>query len=408
MRTSLILATALVVLLLSCNEQVDDLPNSTNTGIFPSTERLQIDTTSGLFNFPQFYLDDPDLPKLIYIAIFDEPISIEEQQIANRDAIIWEWNSSMEQVDVVRFENGVLLDSTYNFSEITCLGSPTLYWAAWAWDQTAQKIVESTTQQTFQLVPDQLPQLIVEQIDLVGEAEPDGYLKAGEQVTLKAVLKNVGKNSAENITITLHSDQQERTTALPIAHAVEFISPDQFRDVFFTFELPIGLGVNEVFEVKINLDYNDCLSNPPLAHELTITGKEICLYRITLVRIKTIPPGETWDHWLQIGFTDPDPYYILSEEGNTTDSIYSEVLQDVPPENLQQKIWSPLDPCRPLQLDKMYIVQVYDKDYSNEYLDNADDYMGDVQFTPQDFIDSNEKVHFIESKTLMVKLELEW
>ena len=143
---------------------------------------------------------------------------------------------------------------------------------------------------------------------------------------------------------------------------------------------------------------------------MKITGRQICLYRITLVEIRSKPSegNPYWDHIIQIGFWDPDPYYILSEEGNDNDLIYSEVLQDVPPNNPQQETWSPLDPCKPLILDKQYTVQVYDKDYGGEIIENADDYIGDVQFVPKDFLNSNEPTRIIESESIVVKLELVW
>ncbi|MEM6699214.1 MAG: hypothetical protein AAF599_12500 [Bacteroidota bacterium] len=51
---------------------------------------------------------------------------------------------------------------------------------------------------------------------------------------------------------------------------------------------------------------------------------------------------------------------------------------------------------------------VIDKDYSNEIIENADDYIGDVKFVPKDFLESNETTHIIESESIVVKIELIW
>ncbi|MEN0049766.1 MAG: hypothetical protein AAF806_22080 [Bacteroidota bacterium] len=394
----------------ACNQTEELLPENIGDGIFPNTQKLIIDTLSGRANFPQFDLNQPNLPQRLYIAVFDKEIKIENQEIQNQDDIIWQWDSSMDRLGLVTFEDGNLIDSTYSLSKVSCSDLPTLYWAAWAWDEEAQQIAYSTKIHTFQLLPDQLPQLLVQQIDLVGEEEADGYLQAGEEITLKAVIKNIGEQAANNISVKLYGEQQNRTIDLPISHNIESIVADGFQDVYFTFNLPNGLGIEEILEFKIDLSYNDCLFSEPFAHQLTITGREVCLYRVTLVRIKSIPPegGPFWDHWLQIGFQNPDPYYILTEEGNEVDIIYSEVLQDVPPNNPLEKTWSPLSPCKPLKLDKIYSIEAFDKDYSNEIIENADDYIGDVKFVPKDFLESNETTHIIESESIVVKIELIW
>ncbi|MEM0993212.1 MAG: CARDB domain-containing protein [Bacteroidota bacterium] len=403
----IVLAT---VVLSACNSENEELPTTTGNGIFPETQILEIDTLSGPFNFPTFDLNDPDLPDHLYIAVFDEPIVVENRQIKNKDAIIWEWNFSMEQVGLVTFNDGNSIDSTYILSELTCGDVPVLYWAAWAWDENIQYITHATVQHAFRVVPDQLPSLIIEQIDLVGEASPDGYLQAGEQITLKAVVKNEGQQAAEAITATLYSNEQARIVDLPISHEISSIEGGGFKDVYFTFKLPNGLGIEEILDVNIDLKYSDCLSSPPVEHQLTITGRQICLNRITLVEIRSSPPegAPYWDHWLQIGYWNPDPYYLLSEEDNDLDLIRSEVLQEVPVNNPLEKVWSPLDPCKSLKLDKIYTIQVYDKDYNSDLIDNADDYIGDVQFVPKDFLDTNESTRILESSSIVVKLELVW
>lgn len=401
-----IVLCSLLLFFWACSQE-EYLPKTEQSGIFAGKPLMKLDTISGYANFPEFLVGERNINELLHIIVLDEPIIVDDDNIQNTDAIVWEWHTGKTSQSKVSFLDGQLIDSTYQLNQITCLENPTLYWAAFTWDDKAIRIAASTVQHSFRLIPQDLPAVAVEQVLVIGEEFPDGYFQSNERITIKVLLKNNGTRIAKDITSSIFN---ERSIDLPLSKSVADIAPDQIGEIIFTFRLPDGLGLQEKVSFRIELVYNNCLSTPPFDFEVTITGRQICLQKVTLINIKSEPiEGPYWDALIQIGYWNPDPYFILSEEDNEETVFYSEVLQEVPPNNPQIKSWSPLDPCRPLKLDKLYTIQIFDKDTDvGGTIDNPDDFIGDVKFIPNQFLADGESVQTIESETLVVRLELEW
>ncbi|MEM8526131.1 MAG: hypothetical protein AAGG68_15940 [Bacteroidota bacterium] len=393
--------------LFTCHEGLETIEN-VGDGIFSNSQNLAIDTIKGTANFPQFDLNDLSLEEHLYIAVFEEPIIVENQEIKNQDAIIWQWDSSLEKVGLVEFHDGVLLDSTYLISNILCKELPKLYWAAWTWDEQFIKITHSTRQHSFELVPDNLPKLVISQVDVIQDENADNYLQAGERLSLKAIIKNESAKAAESIKITLLND---KTADLPISTSIESLSGNEIQDVKFTFRLPENVSLQEVLSFNFQISYNDCLSSEVFSYEVAISGRAICLKNITLVKILAEPREgyEYWDADVQLGRWNPDVYYILSEEGNESGVIRSETLDEMPVDNPQGRSWSSLDPCKSLKLDRLYSIDVYDKDVElPPLIYNPYDFIGNISFTPNQFLDEASSTHNISSEDIELRLELEW
>lgn len=400
-------------LFIACEEE-SPAPIPTNDDLlFENTLSLDVKVYSDSLNLPVFDVASIE-SDLVYIAISKEQLRVSNNEIQNKDAIVWRWNSGLNNNSQIRLIDGVLEDSLkiVNISKLFCdLNSYNqLYWTAWAWDEDGIKITHSTVPQELNIDSQQQANFTLDKVSTT-DSDGDNFLKAGEQIEYKITLNYEGNFPLNKLIATLSSPN---ITALPITNQIDSTISDKV-DLNYTFMLPADAVFKEEIPLRLDLVFNECF-NQMLDLSVATTGRDVCLKSMTLKKIYTLPPNGKpyWDDFCGPfpylpQYRNPDPCYTLTSE--SIPNIYSNCpsetsgeLEDVDPRcpNAQ---WLALSPCAPLVLNEFHTVRVLDENIpqceDNEFIDQ-------IGFFPRDFLDSTLQFQVVTSETLQIELELAW
>jgi hypothetical protein len=101
----------------------------------------------------------PTSYKKIMVAIFDDVIKVENNEISNKSAIKWLWTSQSDKGSVLISEGKIstFQNDKFILSEIPKTGftlkSGSYVWCIWAWDDNGLNIVASSREIPFKVIP---------------------------------------------------------------------------------------------------------------------------------------------------------------------------------------------------------------------------------------------------------------
>jgi len=105
-----ILLSLILLSFLACTEETATPIPSNNNLLFKNTFLIDIKVENDSLNLPVFNL--PSIEKdLIFIAVSKEQLRVVAHEIQNKDAIIWSWNSGLNNNGNIRLVDGILADS---------------------------------------------------------------------------------------------------------------------------------------------------------------------------------------------------------------------------------------------------------------------------------------------------------
>ncbi|MFK7947141.1 MAG: hypothetical protein AB8G11_06115 [Saprospiraceae bacterium] len=259
MKKNYILLLSIVTILslqLGCtDDNTPQLPTNENL-LFVNSYELDITTSPHTNNFPLFDISNIEQSK-VFIAVGTEPFTVMDNEVQNTDAIIWHWNTGMDAITQITFADGELDDATFAGNQSLCCDGSTYYWAAWAWDETGQYVEASTPNQSFTIVDNAAPNIIIENTVLTYEANGDGYAQKQETIRLKFFIKNDGNTTAQNIEGTF---SHPLISTMPTTLNFGTLQPDETISQELEFIVPniqnldLQLDVNFLYNENITQD----------------------------------------------------------------------------------------------------------------------------------------------------------
>lgn len=385
----------------SCEQEPIEVLAETNY-LFSAKKELQINTyMPENARFPIFDLSNVN-GNLSKIVVLKDSLQLQNNQIINLEDLVWEWDSGMGIQKEIHFEDGRLVDSTFSLGPRFCkLEESNYYWAAWTWNDDGTQIELATYQQTFTVSTTFLPNLVISNIEVTSEEVEDNFLTPGENINIDAQVHNDGRETASDIVIRIKDINSNKE--------IDTIQKRQLKvgETFafeFRYYVDDSLQLGNDLPIEIDIEYNGCLSSPTYKPNFAITARQVCLKSITVLDIKSTPPdGCCWDGIFPPQYTNPDLMYYLykDQEGAIFKSIE---LNDIDIKKGPARFPS-FEPCLPLQMNSLYSIALYDED---NFLISNDDFMGEVNFYPSQFLDSLNASQIIESSSLVLRLDLEW
>lgn len=380
-----------------------DLSNiSTNDNLFSGTKTLSIHMSKNAANLPVFEVSEVE-QELFYIGLFDEKPVVENNEIINTGALVWHWHSGFESLVSIDFSDGVVDKVSYEVESLKCIPSTTLYWAAWAWEE-GNIVSHSTPVTVFNLDIQNSTSLAIRKVDAVDNI--DGLFLPEEEVRLNIVVENITSQTVAGVNLEIDNSQ---IPSLPLSIVINQLSPNELKNIDFSFELPADLSIGDSLVFEVRLTHSECVEEESYFHILKIDGRKARLERITLTKIYTQPiPWTTWDPFYTLPWSNPDPYFLIIT--NVTDTLYhSNQLENVHP-ILPNRSWPILNPSLELEFNKTYAIKIVDFDppLIPPYNSGDDDPIGDVTFSPIDFLNSRDKVIKVKSERVELELDLDW
>ncbi|MEM6699215.1 MAG: hypothetical protein AAF599_12505 [Bacteroidota bacterium] len=391
--TTILLFAIISLLLISCEKgQI----NSSADHLFPNTEVLNIYYQSGATDLPIFDVSEVT-SQLIYIGIFEEIPIVENQRIINTGALVWHWNSGVDPISFVEFSDGIIDQADYELAALVCKDSVQLYWAAWTWEET--QVSHSTPVQEIKIKADPLSRIEVQKIEFASNG--DDLFTAGERLNMILVLENTGTESAEDVYVELSHPEVED---LPKSQFLEQINTNTIAKLDFSFTLPKQALLGDSLLINIEINHSGCVEEPMQQYALVVDGKRLYLQSVKLLNIYSNPdPWATWDPFKVHPYTNPDPYFVLST--SVTEELYrSDILYNVD-SRIPNVAWSDLSSGFELNLNESYSIKVLDDDPDTS---DGDDLVGDVIFSPAEWLANSAEAKIVRSSSVLLRLELIW
>lgn len=220
--------------------------------LFINSYELDINASPDANNFPLFDISNIKQDK-IFIAVGREPFVVMNNEVQNKDAIIWHWNTGMESITQIAFSNGVLGDSTLAGSQSICCNGDTYYWAAWAWDASGKYIAASTSNHSFTIEDNAKPDIIIENTVLVYESGGDGFIQKQETIRLKFFVKNIGDATARNV---LGTFSHPLISTMPSILNFGTLTPNQTHSAELEFIVPNVANLDLLLDVDFLFNEN--------------------------------------------------------------------------------------------------------------------------------------------------------
>lgn len=399
------LTAFVLIFLLACSDDELVLNCQNQNTLFRNTCLLDIPTQVGFSNTPIFEIDESQ-SSLLFIAIFDAIPIVDDEEILNKESLVWQWNSSSQSVAKVRFEDGEIIKSQFLLENINCMSADTLYWAAWTWDEVGRKVIESTQIHTFIFLPERTAMLNAQKIDIVNDE--DGLVLPEEKINLKIAVQNSGRSNAENVSVQLSNPS---IPELPRIVSLEEIPANQTTDAIFDFKIPDSYTIGDTVQLKIDIQHSNCVQEEAYYHILEVTALPVALKRLKLVRINRSPPGSwtEWDPFNIAPWSSPDPYFIITAEGSQ-DTLYRSAALENVDKVFPNASWPILDPFISLEFDKLYGISVIDDDPDiiTGISSGNNDPIGDVVIDPKEFLKDRAETVLISTNAMILQLELLW
>ena len=126
-----------------------------NLGLKSISQKTMKDLTFTGFSW------QPTNYKKIIVAIFDDVIKVENNEISNKSAIKWLWTSQFDkdkgsvlisEGKISTFQNGKFILSEIPQTGFT-LKSGFYVWCVWAWDENGLNIIASSKEIPFKVIP---------------------------------------------------------------------------------------------------------------------------------------------------------------------------------------------------------------------------------------------------------------
>lgn len=384
-----------ILMLNACQKKTDALKPLEDNLLFSFAKELVIPINEGIAGFPIFDLSAIS-EELVYIGVFNEPVVVLNGKITNEDALLWSWNSSVSDKTQITYQDGIIENAQFAFTNLACLDKTELYWAAWTWETTGQTINQSTPLFSLQLAENYGAFLEYIDFQIIADENKDGFINAGENITLNVALFNSSEEAIEDGLLTVfYKDNiilEERQFTIPTTKDIAGLP--------INFTIPEGINFGETIPLVIQFKYNQCqVQNQRI--QLTISGLEVCLATITLNSINYLPDLIWWDPLLLPINWDPDTYFILEQE-DTANLYRSLTLNDRDIQQLPQS-WPAISPCQPLSLNKVYSVTVFDEDFFD-----GDDFIGEITFKPSDYLEEQPATVSFSNPQINMEIELTW
>ena len=385
----------IILALLSCQKTMDTPTSINNDLVFSFANPLTIPTNLGIGGFPIFDLSQIT-DELVYIGIFSEPVLVVDGKIANEDALLWYWNSGVSDKTQILYEDGVLQNSLFSLSNFACLKDEQFYWAGWAWEETGRKVNKSTRLFSLQLDKDYGAFLEYVDFQIIEDENQDGFINSGENITINIALFNSANEAIEDGLVTVFYQDN----IILAEKTFDILTIKDIAGLPINFTVPERIDFGEEIPLVIQLKYNQCqVQNQSI--QLKISGLEVCLSTVTLESINYLPDLIYWDPVLLPVNWDPDTYFIIEQE-DVANLYRSKTLNDRNIQLLPQS-WPVISPCQTLSLNKKYTIIVFDEDFFD-----TDDFIGEISFTPSDYLKEQPKTITIGNQQINMSIELFW
>lgn len=382
------------MLFVSCKKNYE--LSSLNLGLFfEDCSELMIDFVQTNSVNTSFFDVKSVSSELLFIGIFSEKPEMHDNELTNRDKLIWTWEGQTKGKTKVYMNEGHIETHALDIiNKPECIND-TLFWVAWGWDSQFRKVLYASYVNELSLNTQEYPLIELETYEIVSALDESELVAAGDLVRLNVKLINSGDKIASDIRINLSS---EILGLIVDDIVIKSIEPGGRKEESIVFKLPDNSSYGDQITIKVVALYNTCLRTEEDL-DIQITGIDVCLESVALTHI--------YGHNL-LSISENFDLYNLIIFNNGKDTVRSHLLENISTLEMEglSVEWPLYIPCLPLKLDGIHYLQVWAA--AGEASFDNDNFVGNLSFIPLSFLENRDTLVVLQNNQIQCELRFKW